>query len=787
MNTNEDTKVKHLNSQEESVNYRAFVAKYFSFWQWSLLSIFVCLSLAYVYCRYATPMYNVSARVLVNDQDKGGALTAGAGMMAGGFSDLLGSKSSVDNEAEIMKTKYLAERVVKDLQLNIIYYKIGRVKKNEIYAAPFIIKQIRLLEKAAPTFIAVQILDKNRVSLRAKNLDTVVFFNRAISIPKVGIIEIVKNTEVSDIYAKYGINIQSVGGEINDLLESLKVSIGNKSITIIDLNIFTSIPKKGEDILNRLISNYVETNLTDKNEVADSTIAFIRRRLLVISNELGQAETNIQGFKQKNSLADMSEQGKLLVTTSGQYVSDLGKVETQISIVKSLRDYLQDDTKNKRVLPSTLIPTDLVFSGIIEKYNTLLLERGRKLIGLTPTNPIIVNLDKQIENARADIESNLTSTLNGYLITRTKLNSQIEGTEGQIRRVPATERNYLQLARQQQIKQELYLFLMQKSEETAISKTSNLANSRTIDPPRADIKPYAPKKSVIFLFALFAGTLLPVIVMFIRDLLNDKVQTKEDITKRTVVPVIGEISQVTGESILAVSSSSRSAISEQFRALRTNLSFFLRDKNEKVILLTSSMSGEGKSFISINFGNVLALSGKKVLLMELDLRKPGLSVKLNLQNNLGFTNYVISEDLTSKEIVKASGIHPNLFIVTSGPLPPNPAETLMNARVGKLIAELRAEFDYIIVDAPPVGIITDAQLLSPFADMCLYLVRQEYTTKVQMSIVQDLYESAKMKKLGIVVNGIKAQKGYGYGAGYGTYGEYGQEQKSGFFQRLFKK
>jgi tyrosine-protein kinase Etk/Wzc len=784
---NEDNKAKHLNSQDESVNYRAFVAKYLSFWYWSLLSVFICLSLAFVYCRYATPMFNVSARVLVNDQSKGGALSAGAGMMAGGFSDLLGSKSSVDNEAEIMKTSFLAERVVNDLQLNIKYYKVGRVKKTEIYVAPFIIKPVRLLEKAASTYINIRILDQNRISLQTKELDTVVSFNKVMSIPKVGLIEIVKNKEVSDIYAKYGANIQSVGAEVNDLLESLKVSIGNKSITIIDLNIFSSIPKKGKDILTRLIANYVEANLTDKNEVADSTIAFIQRRLLVISNELGKAETNIQGFKQRNSLADMSEQGKLLVTTSGQYVSDLGKVETQISIVKSLRDYLGDDTKNKRVLPSTLIPTDLVFSGIIEKYNTLLLERGRKLIGLTPTNPIIVNLDKQIENAKADIESNLSSTLNGYLITRAKLNSQIEGTEGQIKRVPATERNYLQLARQQQIKQELYLFLMQKSEETAISKTSNLANSRTIDPPRADIKPYAPKKSVIFLFALFAGFLLPVILMLIKDLLNVAVQTKEDITKRTVVPVVGEISQVIGKSVLAVADSSRSAISEQFRALRTNLSFFLREKDEKVVILTSSMSGEGKSFIAINFGNVLALSGKRVLLMELDLRKPGLSVKLNLQNNLGFTNFILSDDLTSKEIVKPSGIHPNLFIVTSGPLPPNPAETLMNLRVGKLIAELKDQFDYIIVDAPPVGIITDAQLLSPFADMCLYLVRQDYTTKVQMNIVQELYESSKMKKLGIVVNGIKAQKGYGYGAGYGNYGEYGQEQKSGFFQRLFKK
>jgi capsular exopolysaccharide synthesis family protein len=787
MNNLEENQLNIHNTPEQSIDYKQFVAKYISMWRWSLLSIFVCLSIAYVYGRYATEMYTVSARVLVNDKEKGGALAGASDMLSGGFGSLLGNKNSVDNEAEIMKTKFLAEHVVNDLQLNIKYFMEGRVKRSEIYTPPFMVRTINLKEKAVPALVKVKFLEGDRIALRTKGLDTVVSFNKSIQIPKLGTVEILKNKLAPDVHSEYSFHIQSVGAEIDELLKSLKVSIGNKTVTIIDLNINTAIPKKGTDILNRIIYNYVQENLKDKNEIADSTIAFIRRRLMVITNELGEAESNIEGFKQRNNLADMSEQGKLLVATSGQYVSDLAKVETQISIVKSLMNFLKDDTNNKRVLPSTLIPTDLVFSGIIEKYNALLLERGRKLIGLTPTNPIIVNLDRQIESSRADIESNLTSTLNGYLVTRNELAKQVAGTEGEIKRVPATERNYLQLARQQQIKQELYIFLMQKSEETAISKTANLANSRTIDPPRAEIKPYAPKKSFIYAFSLFTGLLIPVIVLFAKDLLNDKVETKDDITKRTSVPVVGEIIHLPGNDVLAVSHNSRSAIAEQFRALRTNLSFFLTTPEEKVILMTSSMSGEGKSFITINFGNIMAISGKKVLLMELDLRKPGLSTKLGIANGTGFTNYVLSQDLSAKDIVKPLNLHPNLFMVSSGPLPPNPAEVLMSPRTGELIEELKAQFDYIIVDAPPVGIITDAQLLSKHADMCLYLVRQHYTSKVQLSIVQDLQQSRKMKKLGIVVNGIKVTKGYGYGAGYGTYGDYGQEQKAGFFKKLFNR
>ena len=324
---------------------------------------------------------------------------------------------------------------------------------------------------------------------------------------------------------------------------------------------------------------------------------------------------------------------------------------------------------------------------------------------------------------------------------------------------------------------------MQKAEETAISKTSNISVAKLIDPPKANNIPISPRKNIVYLVGVLLGIVIPSSFIIISDMLKTTIATKEDITNSTIVPVIGEISHNSENDNLVVANQGRSAISEQFRALRTNLSFYLKNDDEKIILLTSSMSGEGKSFTAINLGNILALAGKKVLLMELDLRKPGLSAKLGVNNDIGFSNYTIDSTVKTEDIIKPLAINKNMFIISSGPLPPNPAETIMSEHTSELIKKLKFQFDYIIMDAPPVGIITDAQLLAIYADMTLYVVRQKITRKDQIKIVDDLYRTNKMKKLAIVVNDI-VTKIYGYGYGYGSYGE---EVKSTFLSRLKKR
>lgn len=778
-NIRSEDKTAHENS--DGLDVKQILLRLLDHWYWIALSVFLCLALSYLYGKYKTPYYKISARVLVNDEKKGSGLSGG-GDLLGDIGGLLGTKSTVDNEAEILKTRHLMEEVVKDMNLNITYYRKGTIKNVELYESPYQVKVLVPLDTIKATEVQVSFAEKGKVAVTADGLDTLVAFDHSFTIPDVGVVQIAENAAVSPANEKYNFRIMSVDARVIDLMTALTVEVKNKQVTIIDLALNHPVPKKGEDILGKLIEKYVEANLKDKNEVADSTVKFIQNRLVHISGELGGLEGNIQNFKQKNNLADMSEQSKLLVQTTGQYVNELGKVETQISVLSSLQSYLKDAGKNKKVLPSSLIPTDMVFNGAVEKYNALTLERARRMIGLTESNPSILLMDKEISNARADIETNIATTLNGFLITRNRISEQMKKAEGQVRNVPQMERNYLNLARQQQIKQELYIFLMQKSEETAISKTANIANSRTIDPAKSEIKPFSPKKAYVYLFGLMAGLAIPLGLMYLKDLLNDKVQLKDDVTTATKVPVIGEISHQ--DESMGIADSSRSAISEQFRALRTNLSFFFKNKNEKVILLTSSVSGEGKSFIAINLGHILALANKKVLLMELDLRKPGLSAKLKLPGTIGFTNYIANSELKTDDIIMPLKIQENLFMVSSGPIPPNPAELLLSERTQSLMEELKQQFDYIIIDAPPIGIVTDAQLMASYADVCIYVVRQNYTLKKQLTIVEELEKSQKMKGLSIVINDIQATKGYGYGYSYGDYGN--TPQKTGFLNRLFK-
>ncbi|WP_316819929.1 polysaccharide biosynthesis tyrosine autokinase [Pedobacter gandavensis] len=778
-NINSEDKTAHENS--DGLDVKQLLLRLLDNWYWIALSVFLCLALSYLYGKYKTPYYKISARVLVNDEKKGSGLSGG-GDLLGDIGGLLGTKSTVDNEAEILKTRDLMEEVVKDMNLNVTYFRKGAIKNVELYESPYLLKVITPLDTIKATEVQVSFVENGKVAIAADGLDTLVAFEHSFTIPEVGLVQILKNPGVSPGNEHYNFKIMSVDARVLDLMTALTVEVKNKQVTIIDLALNHPVPKKGEDILGKLIEKYVEANLRDKNEVADSTVKFIQNRLVHISGELGGLEGNIQNFKQKNNLADMSEQSKLLVQTTGQYVNELGKIETQISVLSSLQDYLKDEGKNKKVLPSSLIPTDMVFNGVVEKYNALTLERARRMIGVTESNPSIQLLDKEIGNARTDIETNIASTLNGFQITRNRINEQMKKAEAQVRNVPQMERNYLNLARQQQIKQELYIFLMQKSEETAISKTANIANSRTIDPAKSEIKPFSPKKAFVYLFGLIAGLAIPLGLMYLKDLLNDKVQVKEDVTKATNAPVIGEISHQDED--MAIANSSRSVISEQFRALRTNLSFFFKNKNEKVILLTSSMSGEGKSFIAINLGHILALANKKVLLMELDLRKPGLSAKLKLPGTVGFTNYIANPELKTADIILPLKIQENLFMVSSGPIPPNPAELLLSERTQSLMEELKQQFDYIIIDAPPIGIVTDAQLMASYADVCIYVLRQNYTLKQQLTIVEDLVKSQKMKNLSIVINDIQASKGYGYGYSYGDYGA--NPQKTGFFNKLFK-
>lgn len=773
-----------INDAEETIDLNKVFSKLTDKWYWFLFGAVLGLLLALLYSVYTQPVYKVSARVLMNDQQKSGGLSkqAGALMDLGG---IMGSPSSVDNEAEVLKTPDLIEKVVRRLNLNVVYSYEANLIKREIYDSPIQLNLIVEADTIKSTILKVNKVNENRIHVRTKDFDKEVSYAEVFVIKGVGSVQFKRNSSVKMTEGNYLVNISSVDKRVTDLSKELSVEVSNSEVTIVDLSLNYPLQKRGEEILNTLINAYKASNLEDKNAIADSTYNFITARLNVIASELGDVEDEVSTFKQKNRLADMTEQGKLLVQNTSEFATELAQVETQISVLNDLEAYLEDETRNKRVFPTSLLPSDLIFSALMEQYNGLLSERDRTLMSVTEATPFVQNLNNQITTLRRGILSNLQNTKNTYVLTRKKLQSQLNEAQEKIEGVPQIEKNFLKLARNQQIKQELYIFLMQKAEETAISKTSNISIAKVIARPKAGVLPVSPRTNVVFVLGLFGGIFFPFIIVIIRDLFDTKIRSKEDITSATHLPLVGEISHNQTNDNLIVSHSGRSPIAEQFRALRSNLSFYLKNNGHSVILLTSSMSGEGKSFTSINLANVLGLLGKKVLLMEMDLRKPGLSNKLNIKNDVGLSNYVVDDHLKPSDIIRPLDLNKNVFLVPSGLIPPNPVELLMHERTAELIETLKNEFDYIIMDAPPIGIVTDAESLVEYADITLYLVRHHVTKRQQLQIPDQLYKTGKIKKIGLIVNDVDSKY---YGAGYGSgYGTYGQEQESSIFQKVLEK
>jgi tyrosine-protein kinase Etk/Wzc len=770
-----------MNEFDDDFRLEQILRKFTSKWYWFLASVIVCFALTYYVLKIQTPMSLVSAKVLINDPTKGG-VTAETKLL-GQLGNM--ASSSMANEASVLQTKFLMERVVRDMKLNITYFSKGALRDDELYSAPFVVDLFQPVDTIKTTSFDITFLPNQKIQLVSEKLDTTVSYNKPINVKGLGAFQILK-TPSAVAEGAYAFTVTSIDKRVESLASQLTVALPTDPSAVIDVTFNYSVPKKGEDILRRLLQIYVSTNVDDRNRLADSAYAFIQTRLSYLGGELGSLENNIQGFRQKNSITEMSQQSNVLINNSSQYVNDLATLETQISVLNSLEEYMQSNAKGTSIVPSTLVVSDPLFSSLVEKHNNLILDRDRRLMTVTETNPIIVNLNEQIARTNSDMLASISSSKRSLNITRNGLLQRIRSVEGQVQGVPAKERNYLDLARQQKIKEELFIFLMQKGEETAISKTYNTPNSTNIDPPKAATSPYSPKASLFYAAGILFGLLIPAALIYLKYLVNTKIDSKRDITKKTLVPIIGEIGHSKDVSNLLVGNMTRSAIAEQFRALRTNLSFYLKQPTENIILVSSGMSGEGKSFTTINLANVLALSGKKVLLMELDLRKPSLSSKFGIPNTMGFTNYVSDSSVTAKDIIKPLKSHENMFIISSGQLPNNPAEMLLSVRAADLLNSLRTQFDYIIVDAPPVGVVTDAQLLGDFADFCIYVVRHNYTLKSQLEIVEDLNKNNRMRQLGIVVNDIRIQDGNGYGYGYGyNYGSYGDEPKKKHLGKKF--
>ncbi|CAM3758877.1 polysaccharide biosynthesis tyrosine autokinase [Mucilaginibacter galii] len=770
--------------EEDTIDIKQILAKILHNWIWFLLSIFFCLMLAYIYAYFAATSWSVASKILVVDE-KNSPKSAVSGTLSGDVGSLFSAKSSADNEIQVLKSRTLMKKTVDAMQLNIRTYLKTGLKANEIFEdAPFNVSIAYKADTIVNRTYDIEILPGNRFSISNsnENLKLNAKFGEVIKLNQYNLL--LRNKPALKTGVKFEISIQSPDAAVLDFSKNFGVALSDKQATTIDLSLIYSNPAKGEAILNKIMQIYLQSNLQNDKQIADSTMAFIDSRIVLVSKELNNIEKQFEEYKKENNIANISEQSKALVTSASDYYDKLTQQETQLTVISDIERTLSNP-KNKNFIPSSLInSTDQSFGQGIVAYNELLRSRDKATLSYTDGNPVIQNLDQQIDNSRINLLNNIETYKKGLQLGKSELQKQNSGFTGQLKELPGKERNYLDFSRQQNLKQELYLFLLQKREETAISRNSTISSSRIIDTAKSDFSPFKPQKSIIYLMGVVIGILLPALFLFVKELFNIQISSKSDIEKATNATILGEIGHNSDKQSLVTGVNSRSVISEQFRSLRTNLHFVLDSSKSNVLLFTSSMSGEGKSFLSLNIGSALALTNKRVVFLEMDLRKPKLSESMGLSNDNGYTNYAISDDenFDYKKLLKPLSFNENCYLISSGPIPPNPAELLENGKLEKLINYLKVEFDYIIVDCAPIGLVTDALMIEKYSDLTFYVIRQGYTYKSQLAIVNDL-KNGKVKNLYLIVNDIPAQKG-----GFSAYGQaYGHdlEQDKSLWKRLF--
>ena len=538
----------------------------------------------------------------------------------------------------------------------------------------------------------------------------------------------------------------------------------------------------GIDIVNQWIREYEKAGLEDKRLIAVSALKFIDDQLDTVRLELSGAEKNLQGFREKNKVYDPEQQATSFFNTLTEIDKEITTNEVRLAVINNMINYLVNTNMPYRQVGSTLGIDEPSLLLQINEFNNLQVQRETMLKTTTTANPAIKNIESSIEKLREGIVQNLRNIKQSTELIISTMKAKNDRAGMEVSQIPAKEKQLLDITRRQKILEELYSFLLQKKLETSIASASTISNIRVIEPAMSSKIPVKPNRKGLYTLAFFAGLLLPLGGIFIADILNDKVSSKEEIKRATAAPIIGEIGHAEEEG-LVVNKTSRRFIAEQFRIIRTNLQYILPKKDSPVILVTSSSSGEGKSFVSVNIGAVMALAGKKTAILEFDIRKPKVMSYLKLKRNQGITNYIIGNCGFSELPVPVPSTE-NLYIIPCGPVPPNPAELLLDDRIEQLMREVREHFEVVIIDTAPVGLVSDAINLSRYSDVTLYVVRHDYTHRKQLQLLKELYVEKRTSKLAIVVNDIKAEGGYGkyYGySGYG-YGGYGYGYGSEYFE-----
>ncbi|MDO6390992.1 polysaccharide biosynthesis tyrosine autokinase [Pontibacter sp. BT731] len=753
-------------TESESFDLRGALNKYQRYWYLFVATILLSLAGAYTYMRYSTPQYLISSTLLIQDNNKG------ASVYENSFFNELGifqTNQSINDEIELLKSITLLQRVVKDLSLYVNYYVEGNIKTEEIYGSSLPIKVVvsDLKPQSFAKTLRVQIKDKNTFILNDEETETSHEFGQKIVMPYATFTITATPGFADNGYNEVLVKFKDYRRVANYYSSALSIYPISKETKVIAINLADPVPEKGIDIVYHLIALYNKEKANDKNASAVNSLNFLDERINFLSGELTDVEENVERYKRNNEVTNIDSDARMYVEKAADYNRQISEWEVQIDVLQTIEDYLTKSENKSILVPSTLNIKDPTLQDLINRFNELQLERQGLLRTMQPNNPLVANLSDQLSNLEVNILENIRNIKQGLIITRNNLQKSYAQFQTKKQLVPSIERDLLEINRQQGTKEGLYLYLLQKREESALSLAADVSNIKIIDEAMVSLDPIKPVKKLVYLVAIILGFVLPVAFIFLKDQLNHSIQHKKDVENVTETPILGELAHNSNKESLVVTDMNRTSVAESFRLIRANLQFATVGGENRVILITSSMSGEGKTFFSLNLAASLVLTGKRVIVLDFDLRKPKLMQYMGIKHEKGITNYLISETPSIDEIVVQLPQIPDLFLVGSGPIPPNPSELMLHPRVDKLIEDLKAVFDYVIIDTSPIGQVSDALALSPYIDSSIYIVRYNYTAKEQIEIIDDIYRSRKLKFPMIVLNDAKKQNGYGYGYGYG--------------------
>lgn len=801
--TDEKYENNFLSEDEKPIDYKALFFEYLMYWPWIIGCVVVMSIAMYAYLRYKAPVYNVNATVLIKqgDQTKNSSASPMQAMQDLG---MLSMASNFDNEVEILRSRTLIKKVVNKLNLYISYkekqtfrYPADLYKTSPVQVWTTPEEADRLF---GPVTLEMTCTPEGKTDVKASyypapGADEISLHKHFDELPgvlttPVGVFTISANSdstlakinETRTITATV-VSPAAIAGSYANNLTSEPTS---KTTTIAALSLNESNPARGVDFINMLVALYNEDANNDKNEVAAKTAQFIDERIGIINQELGTTENQLANFKQQAGLTDLSSDAQLALKENSAYQQKQAENATQLRLVAFLRSYINDPKNEMEVIPANVGLADEGLSNLIIKYNDLLIERKRLLRTSNESNPAVVQLDAGIRATRANVQTTVDNVEKGLLITQSDLDREGKKYATRISNAPTQEKELMSITRQQEIKASLYLLLLQKREENAITLASTATNGRIIEEAMAGKAPISPNKKMFYLIALVLGIGIPVGVIYLRNLLRFKIESRADVEKITEVPIVGDIpmADTKGNSIV-VHENRNDLMEEVFRSVRTNIQYMLQE-NQKVILFTSTSSGEGKSFTAGNLACSFAFMGKKVVIVGLDIRKPGLNKVFQISHKeKGITQYLADSEHTDLlSLCQPSTVSSNLYILPGGNVAPNPTELVARKALDKAIEILKANFDYVILDTAPIGMVTDTQLIARVTNLSVYVCRADYTHKSHYTLINELNKQHKLPNLCTLLNGInmnKRQNGYYYGYGkYGKYGRYGYGKKYGY-------